>query len=319
MAKILDEPEKREWSWLQKALGAAGAFGLFLLFVSRSYHLGEIIGPHIGIRVFMRDVSFALLISCVFGLTIEFVQRAEFVRLVTKEREHLKDDVFLYALGHNIPEEVRQEIRSRILHQPFHRRDLEINWTFAELSSEPGMISLKKEFSWTVVNTGAEDADFEFKYTQISATLGRQTKFGVLRVKYDNGWTDIERSAAEMEEEKGTQPHEKKLRTEFKVPARSTARAYYSVDEERGSADEDNYSARHAVVGTTKVQVDILPPLSLEITVSCKTNRLTPAINSKPPERYSYTFNEGLLPYQGIIIGWSRREERPAGGTTKAG
>src|SRR2546425_7544827 len=65
--------------------------------------------PHM--QMFLKELGFAALIAALFGLTIERYQREEFVKLVNREREDLKRDIFLYAYGHMLPDPIREEIR----------------------------------------------------------------------------------------------------------------------------------------------------------------------------------------------------------------
>lgn len=261
-------------------------------------------------QLFLKEVAFALLIACIFGITIERVQRREFVKLVTEEREVLKRDVFLYAYGHNIPEEIREEIRSRILYEPFYRRDLTIEWEFSEIPNEPEALSLKKEYSYLLVNNSAEDRDCPFEFTQIGvadqSTLG-ETEFNVLRIQHKDKVTEW-RSKDMKEERPAAQPHMRKFSTMFRVQAQQTVHIYFAIRANRKQADEDNYSSRHPVAGKTTVRLRILPPLRLDVTVACKTQPLRIATDSEPPNKYSYYIEEGLLPYQGIIISWASKE-----------
>src|ERR1039458_726432 len=92
---------------------------------------------HTNWQLFLKEVAFAGLIACIFGFTIERIQRREFVKLVEEERKTLKQDVFLYAYGYNIPDETKEEIRRSILEEPFFRRGFTVTWRFSVLSGQP--------------------------------------------------------------------------------------------------------------------------------------------------------------------------------------
>src|SRR5437763_144955 len=73
---------------------------------------------HLHWQMFLKELGFAAVIASFFGATIERYQRKEFVQLVKSEREVLKQDVFLYAYGHDIHEDIREEIKEKVLKQP---------------------------------------------------------------------------------------------------------------------------------------------------------------------------------------------------------
>ena len=89
-------------------------------------------------ELFLRELAFALLIASLFALTIEHTQRKQFVDLVNEERKALQKDVFLYAYGSNLHEDIRQEMRSSLLEQAFYRHGVSIDWEF----------SPARRFSW---------------------------------------------------------------------------------------------------------------------------------------------------------------------------
>jgi hypothetical protein len=287
-------------------LGVGLIVGLSLLAVTELRFFD--VHPHL--QLFLKELAFALLIAGVFGLTIERVQRTEFVKLVTEERDALKKDVFLYAYGHNIPEEIREEIRNTILRERFYRRDLSIEWEFSELPNGGEFLSLKKEYSYFVVNNSAEDGDWPFRFIQISASdkaVVTETEFNILRIEHDGEISQWQSS--ELEEERPPDhPHMRRLSTMFRVRAQQTVHVYYMLTEKRKWADEDKYSARQPVVGKTTVRVRVLSPLSLDVSVACKSQPLRAAPDSSPPNKYSWHMEEGLLPHQGITIGWSPKE-----------
>src|SRR6266851_962222 len=117
--------------------------------------------PHL--ELLIREVAFALLIACVFGLTIEQIQRTEFIRLVTEEREKLKQDVFLYAYGFNLKDQIREEIRNSVLKSNFYRRDLTLDWEFSAPDTE-GLMRVKKRYSYTLVNNSNDPAVWPFRF-----------------------------------------------------------------------------------------------------------------------------------------------------------
>src|ERR1700678_2699959 len=113
------EKAKAHWPWFMMLVGV-----LVLAILERPFfHDGY---PHL--QIFFEELAFALILAGLFGLTIERYQREEFVKLVNTERADLKRDVFLYAYGHPLHEQIRSEIRHRVLECPFHREKVRLDW-----------------------------------------------------------------------------------------------------------------------------------------------------------------------------------------------
>lgn len=275
---------------------------------------------HPGWKLFIEECSFALVISCVFGLTIERVQRREFVRLVTEEREILKRDVFLYAYGHNIPDDVKEEIREQILNQSFYRRDLTIEWEFSSIPDKPDFLQVKKEYSYELVNNSSENKDWEFRFSQIWADDEKdvaECKFSVIKIQRGNEITVLQ--SRQMEKcQPPTQPHCRQFATMIKTKAQEHIRIYYQLMQLRRLYGEDGYNPSLPVSGRTTVRLRLPSTPAFQVTVSCKTQALKEGADSAPPTRYSYYLAEGLLPYQGITISWSRSQEDEEGGAESA-
>src|SRR5437870_2405127 len=159
-------PEKKPWLRglrLLWVIAAGVAVGLLWLIEIQFF----MCHPHW--QLLLRELAFALIISSVFGLTIEQIQRKEFVDLVNKERRDLQQDVFLYAYGSNLPEQIRQEIRSSILTKPFYRRDLGIDWEFSLFKDSVELMEVQKHYSYTVVNNSLAPTDWLFAFIQTGA------------------------------------------------------------------------------------------------------------------------------------------------------
>jgi len=81
---------------------------------------------------------------------------------------------------------------------------------------------------------------------------------------------------------------------------------YYEILHMRKMHGDDKYVSKEPVVGTTRVKLRFPP--NFEVGVSCKTVPLVPATENDPPMRYSFEWNEAILPYQGVTITWSKKE-----------
>jgi hypothetical protein len=259
-------------------------------------------------ELFVKEFAFALLISCLFGLTIEKVQRTEFIRLVTEERDALKKDVFLYAYGSNLHEQVRAEIRSGILESPYYRKNLVIDWEFCAPEDDTHLC-IKKRNSYTLVNNGSEEKDWNFKFTQIGADDLKgiaDGQFVVLKVTRETGDTKVYKEADMQKElDDPGHPHMRQIGTIIRLKASESVAIFYEVMQTRKLYGEDKHSSKDAVVGITKVKLRFPAKSEFEVTVSCKTKSLHQAPDSDAPTLYSFEYQGGLLPYQGISISWS--------------
>jgi|CZKJ01.1.fsa_nt_gi hypothetical protein len=264
--------------------------------------------PYPHLQLFFREVAFALLIASVFGLTIDRIQRTEFIRLVTDERNKLKRDVFLYAYGSNLPDQIRQEIRKSILNQSFHRYDLTIDWEFALAQND--LLSVKKRYRYFLFNNSTETLLWPFVFIQIGADIpGANTStFECLRITrgHDTTTYTLKNNKELKSETPEGQPHTRKISTDIEINPLERVGIYYEVSQLRRSFGEDKYSSRESVVGTTRVMLRF--PAGFDVQVSCKTKALRPDPDDDPPLRHSLTWDEGILPYQGVTISWSKKE-----------
>jgi hypothetical protein len=248
-----------------------------------------------------------MLISAIFGLTLEQIQRTEFIRLVTEERKVLKKDVFLYAYGSNLPEQIRSQIQETILTQAFSRYDLLMEWEFCEVSGNPELLQVKKRYSYVVVNQSNETKSWPFSFAQIGADEQKAiatSTFGVLRIRRGESYEEYKEGRLKTEEPPD-QPHTKKFSIAIDIPAHESLGVYYEVLQMRKMYGEDKYSSKEPISGTTKVKLHF--PLDFDVTVVCKTKSLALAPDNEPYRRYSYEWKEGMLPYQGISVSWSKK------------
>ena len=274
---------------------------------------------HPGWQLLLREVAFALMIACVFGLTIEQIQRTEFIRLVTEEREVLKKDVFLYAYGSSVPEQIRQEIRSSILNQSFYRDDLVVDWEYSPVKDNVELMSVKKRYHYTVTNNSSEKKIWPFSLKTVGADGLRAADDSVLSIlKIRRG--DITKEYKECDlkrEEVADQPHSKKVSFEIEIKPQEKFEVYFELVQLRRAYGDDKYNSKEPVVGTSRVKLRFPPNSNFEVTVTCKTKSLKPANDNDPPSMYSFEWAEGILPHQGITISWSRKIEREGGVQTE--
>ena len=264
---------------------------------------------HPSLQLLFRELSFAMLIASIFGLTLEQIQRSEFIKLVTEERKVLKKDVFLYAYGSNLPEQIRSQIQETILTQTFSRYDLLMDWEFHEVAGKPELLHVKKRYSYVVVNQGNDKKNWPFSFVQIGADEQKAiatSTFGVLRIRRGDEYEEYKEGRLKTEEPPD-QPHTKRFSVDIEIPAHESIGVYYEILQVRKMYGEDKYNSKEPLSGTTKVKLHF--PFDFDVTVVCKTKSLAIAPDNEPYRRYSYEWKEGMLPYQGISVSWSRRSE----------
>jgi hypothetical protein len=263
-------------------------------------------------QLLLRELAFALLISAVFGLTIEQIQRKEFINLVNEERKNLKQDVFLYAYGFNLPEQIREEIRNSVLKSVFYRRNLVLEWEFMSPTNDE-LLRVKKRYTYTLVNTSDQEQTWPFRFGLIGADDVKgvqESSIDLMRLRDQRGKvTEIKPEQIAIEQSPG-QHHERAFSFSFKVDPREEMEVHYEMTTRRRLYGDDNYSSKHMIVGVTKVKLRFPEKSTFEVTASCKQRKLEHAPDHDPPTVYSYEMPEGMYPHQAIAISWSLREEK---------
>jgi hypothetical protein len=306
LEKIIAMADIKAWFHGSRKIWFAGlAIAMLILWVLEY----QFFVCHPSLQLFLRELAFAVLISCLFGLTIEQIQRTEFIRLVTEEREVLKRDVFLYAYGSNLPDEIRKEMRDSILDQPFYRHDVIVDWEFSIHEENHDLMEVKKRYSYRVVNNSNVAREWPFTFVQIGADdlkAVADSHFGRLRITRTE---TTEYLGDELKTERPPdQPHTKRMSIGIKVGPQESIGVYYEVGHVRRLFGDDRYNSKDPIIGTTKVRLRFPP--DFEVQVACKTRPLKPAPDNDPPTRYSLEWAGGMLPFTGVTISWSRKEKK---------
>jgi hypothetical protein len=266
---------------------------------------------HPQLQLFLRELAFALLIASVFGLTLEQIQRREFIKLVTEERDLLKQDVFLYAYGFNLPNQIREEIRNSVLRSNFYREDLCLEWDFSAPNAN-GLIQVRKQFSYTLVNNSNDPAEWPFRFSQIGAddTMAVEgTIFRVLKIQRPDGTIEEVLPATMKQERSNDQPHMKAYISSIRIGGLERVRIHYELTQGRRGWGDDKFSSREMMIGTATVKLRFPVTPEFEVTVSCKQKPLRGAPDGDPPRVYSFEFKEGMFPHQGIVVSWSIKKD----------
>ncbi len=257
-------------------------------------------------QIFVKEVAFALIIAMLFSFTIEKYQRQEFVKLVNKEREDLKKDIFLYAYGHEIGDQIRLAMKADILKCPFQKENMRLDWEFSEKPKSPEHVIVKKRQTYILRNTTPSKQAYTFQFTQFSASeqdVLASKVFECLKVqteeKGEQAFKEKQMSAS------GTAPHEHTLTKQFPLGPNEHMEVFFSHTETRRKCGDDTWESMHPVVGVTEILLRVNEPLNLTISAACKGKSLETTAQHDPPRLFVYRTKEGLLPYQGLLFSWS--------------
>jgi hypothetical protein len=266
-------------------------------------------------QLFLEELAFASIIASIFGLTVDKYQREEFKNLVERERGDLKRDIFAYAYGHTLHNQIRNEINERVFKCPFLREDLVIEWDFRP-DDQNDHVTLEKRVSWRMTNNTKETQEYVFTFTQITASEKeslRQNEFRCLEFRPQNPDGEEEKqvfSLKEMNVLSTNDPHVRSITKQLELKAYQSAHVFYHVLERRPIFSDDTYAPSHPLVGTIKVQIRVADPLNLDVSASCKATPLPAQAGHLPPNRYTWALAEGLLPHQSIAFSWSPRKKK---------
>jgi hypothetical protein len=247
---------------------------------------------------FIEELAFAMILAGLFSLTVEKYHREEFRKFVIAERDKLKRNVFLYAYGHNVSEQTRQEIRD-LLECPFHREQLKLTWQFSHIPNVPDRVRLIRRVTYIQRNGTMQPKPYSYKfhYNSAATALERVSGEPIQTVKIRRkGKADINLNglSGELETDgiETLQPGE-----ELEVSV--------TLTETRITTGEDSYSSRHPIIGTTFVTISTDNQLKLKIEAYCKGKKLRTRADHVPPDYNSWQLDEGTLPFQGILVSWS--------------
>jgi hypothetical protein len=262
---------------------------------------------HPDVRLFIEELAFAMILAGLFSLTVEKYHREEFRKFVIDERDKLKRNVFLYAYGHNVSQQTREEIRD-LLECPFHRDELRLSWHFASVAGTPEKVRLTKRVTYVQRNGTMQAKPYKYSFHYNFAALEPGDEAPVQQVKIRRkGEPDIS-----LPGEDGT------METEGIVLAPGQGiEVSITLTEQRLTTGEDSYSSRHPLIGKTLVEASSEGDVNLQIEGFCKGRDLAERSDHAPlAGLWGWQLEEGLLPFQSIVISWSRRH--PAAGANAA-
>lgn len=256
--------------------------------------------PHM--QIFFEELAFALILASLFGLTVEKYQREEFVALVKSERVDLKRDVFLYAYGHAVHDQIRQEIRDTILDCPFHRENLRIDWKVCGSPAGEESILVEKRYAYSLINDTKEKQEYHYALTQITADRGlRGVHAHSVKIRRaDRSEINLKSMPPSLDDE-----HLQTLETTVALGPREVIEVCVTLVGTRRNYGDDTYSSKHPVVGQTSITVRTEGGLAFKASASCKGKKCNVRTDDAPPSLYAWEINEGLLPFQGIVVSWS--------------
>jgi len=251
---------------------------------------------HPRIRVFVEELSFALILAGLFSLTVEKYHREEFRKFVIAERDKLKRNVFLYAYGHNVSEQTRQEIRD-LLECPFHRDQLRLSWQFGSVAGDANKVRLTKRVTYIQRNGTMQPKPYRYQLHYNFAEPGNEKPTQTVRIRRA-GEEDVNLPGTKGEMETGyMEPLKPGEGIEVTI----------ALTEERLLMGEDSYSCRHPIIGTTLVTATTEGGVNLKIEAYCKSKALLERTDHAPLNQFNgWQLDDGMLPFQGIVISWSQ-------------
>jgi hypothetical protein len=256
-------------------------------------------------QIFFEELAFALILAGLFGITIEKYQREEFVALVQRERIELKRDVFLYAYGHAVPAKIQDEIRERILECPFHREDLKIDWKIARSGNNGEGLEIQKQITYKLVNETSEAQRYRYALVQVTGDRevpGAQSSSVKIRRQ------DMSELVINSKPVPTGAEHLQTLEDHVDVDGRGSVEICVTIEGNRRNFGDDTYSSKHPIVGRTLITVRVEGDLELKASASCKGKSCATRTEHNPTSNvWAWELNEGLLPFQGIVISWSAK------------
>jgi hypothetical protein len=255
--------------------------------------------------VFIEELAFALILAGLFSLTVEKYHREEFRKFVLIERRKLKRDVFLYAYGHAIAEQTRQEIKDHILDCPFQRDRVRLEWTFTPVEGETNKIRVAKTFSYTQRNGTKLPQKVTYKMHQntTNTVLAQVAGTPSVTIRHNGRIVTPTRAPGEHKDKTAL---DLELTEELKPD--EEIEVSLAVSEKRELTGDDSYSSRHPIVGLTFVTARVEGGLNLAVAAYCKSAPLGRRIEDNPPHTYAFEIRDGILPFQGIMLSWSPRD-----------
>jgi hypothetical protein len=297
---------KALYSWVLVLLGVAVLLSVQFPFFQE---------VHKRAGAFIEELAFALVLAGLFSLTVEKYHREEFRRFVMVERRKLKRDVFLYAYGHAVAEETRQEIKDLILDCPFHRDQLRLEWHFAPVKDASDKVKVTKIFSYTQRNGTKTPQKYFYKLYQntTKSVLKQVSENQTQTVKIRrNSTTEINLKKNHEQLSRDASEQTRELQTEEIGELQPGEEIYVSITitETRPIFSDDSYSSKHPVVGMTLVSVYAEEGLDLTAAAYCQAKALAERTEHNPPSIHAWQIRRGILPFQGVNVSWSPTQNK---------
>lgn len=98
----------------------------------------------------------ALLIAAFLSIAVDPVLKRELVTDAAK-------DIFWYAFGYSLPDELRAFMNNLLLKSKVVRRDCRLRWHFEPTPDQSGKVQVNLDASFAIVNFSDEDVDYQHK------------------------------------------------------------------------------------------------------------------------------------------------------------
>lgn len=258
-----------------------------------------------------RDIGISGIVGFILAMTFEQLSAAEFRRLTEEERVAIKRDVFYYALGHYIPQPIRDEIDAQILQSDFIREgfvlDFELRIIKDPQTYEPYMLTTCT-MSYKVKKLTKDPPPFPFDPAVDKspvASLADETKFISLRVQGSRSPFQYDEQYLRGITNKGE--------TEISL---QMDKSIYVLDQQPTQVDLKYQAVRFLNTGhldfdftshtcDLDLTVRALDP-NIKVFAAAPVKGMLEETTRAHPEQglYNWKINRPLLAHQGISISW---------------
>ncbi|HLL70116.1 MAG TPA: hypothetical protein VK363_01710 [Pyrinomonadaceae bacterium] len=238
----------------------------------------------------------------------------EFRRLTEEEREAIKKDVFFYVLGHDLPQEIRDEISTQILKSLLIRRHLTLIFELDEIKAPDtgdSYMLTKCIMSYSIENLTKVNQPFLPRPSVDKspvASLAHETKFTSLSVKGCEQPLELkERELHELLDE-----HDTEMVLKLKNPIIVLPGTMTTVQIEYQTARFMRRGHLDFVFTTHTCELDLSvrvrnPEVRVFATANANSELKADPLKHRPSYGvYNWKIDRPLIAYQGISITWAR-------------
>ena len=263
-----------------------------------------------------RDVGISGLVGFFLAMTFERFSGEEFKRLTKEDRDAIKQDVFYYVLGYDLPSRLRNEISTQIVKSPFLRQDfvmdVELQIIKDTVTGRTYMKTICK-LSYSVVNLRPTLEKWKFSpFVDMApvASLAHETKFTKLKIEGAQKPVDLDEQTLQKPEYKGGDETVVQLMLPEPVNVLPETSAKVEINYQTVRFLESGHF--HYVLNHHALDFELIVRLSgsnipaIKIFAEADPARLVPTRQHHPENHfYDWKIVRPLLPYQTINVKWT--------------